>query len=191
MSLHTLMFGWEYPPTLCGGLGVACQNIVRGLLRNGARVTLVLPHGNAKEEEADVRSSVATGETIIKVPSILHPYESDATFEERILRGTDAARSLYGGDLASAVEEFTERAAERTRDIRPDVIHEHDWMTYGAGVRAARRHRVPLVAHVHATEFDRTDFHPCAWIADRERRGLRAADHVIAVSRYTRDVLVR
>ena len=43
MKLHTLMFGWEYPPNHSGGLGVACQGLVRGLLKNGVRVTLVLP----------------------------------------------------------------------------------------------------------------------------------------------------
>ncbi len=191
MPMHTLMFGWEYPPMLCGGLGVACQNIVRGLVSNGVRVTLVLPHGDAEEEGVDVRNSEAFGETIINVPTVLQPYDNAATFHARLSPKTGATHSLYGGDLASAVEEFTEHAVERTRDVQPDVIHAHDWMTYGAGMRASQKHRVPLVAHVHATEFDRTDFHPSAWIADHEQRGLRAADHVIAVSSYTRDLLVR
>ena len=44
------MFGWEYPPAHLGGLGVACQGLVRGLLQHGAKVTLVLPH---VEDEMD------------------------------------------------------------------------------------------------------------------------------------------
>ena len=43
MPVHALMFGWEYPPLHSGGLGVACQGLVRGLLKNGVQVTLVLP----------------------------------------------------------------------------------------------------------------------------------------------------
>jgi glycosyltransferase involved in cell wall biosynthesis len=44
---------------------------------------------------------------------------------------------------------------------------------------------------VHATELDRTEFKPNDWIYRREQAGLRKADHVIAVSSYTRDLLVR
>jgi glycosyltransferase involved in cell wall biosynthesis len=63
-------------------------------------------------------------------------------------------------------------------------------MTFGAGARAAAHHRVPLVCHIHATEFDRTDFHPNTWIMDRERAGLLKADKIIAVSRYTKQILM-
>ncbi|NQT93135.1 MAG: glycogen/starch synthase, partial [Lentisphaerae bacterium] len=54
MSIHTLMFGWEYPPLHVGGLGVACQGLVQGLLKNGIGVTLVLPHPHGRAEEHDV-----------------------------------------------------------------------------------------------------------------------------------------
>ena len=36
---------------------------------------------------------------------------------------------------------------------------------------AAKHHRKPMVAHVHATELDRTEFHPNEWIYQRERYG--------------------
>ena len=37
------MFGWEFPPRVSGGLGVACEGLVRGLLELDTSVTLVLP----------------------------------------------------------------------------------------------------------------------------------------------------
>ena len=41
--MRVLMFGWEFPPHVSGGLGVACEGLVRGLLEIGTDVTLVLP----------------------------------------------------------------------------------------------------------------------------------------------------
>ncbi|MFA6522772.1 MAG: glycosyltransferase family 4 protein [Candidatus Peribacteraceae bacterium] len=191
--MHTLMFGWEYPPHHSGGLGVACQGLVRGLLRNGVRVTLVLPHNlGESEQHLDILSPTDELRSTIHVPSLLDPYDSVRSYEDRIL-STNIPRDtnhLYGPDLGQAVEEFTAMSVDMTKHINPDVIHCHDWMTYGAGVRAARYHHKPLVAHIHATEFDRTDFHPNEWIAGKERHGLLAADHIIAVSAYTKNLLI-
>ena len=36
--MRVLMFGWEFPPQISGGLGVACEGLVRGLLSSGAGV---------------------------------------------------------------------------------------------------------------------------------------------------------
>jgi glycogen synthase len=192
MPLHTLMFGWEYPPNHSGGLGVACQGIVRGLLRNGVKVTLVLPHNVVeREEHLCVLSPSEELCSVVTVPSFLDPYDDLIAFEERV-RTASIPREmnhLYGPDLGQAVENFTALSVAMTKDVLPDVVHCHDWMTYEAGIRASRYHRKPLVAHIHATEFDRTDFHPNEWIAQRERNGLLAADKIIAVSRYTKDIL--
>jgi glycogen(starch) synthase len=193
MSLHSLMFGWEYPPLHSGGLGVACHGLVRGLLKNGVQVTLILPT-SAKDgaEGLLVRSPSDEVPLIRYVKSTLQPYESIEDYAARMhmeASGDDVAE-LYGPDLGEAVERFAAMSVNMTHDIDPDVVHCHDWMTYGAGVRAAAHHRVPLVAHIHATELDRTDFHPNEWIADRERMGLMAADTVIAVSQYTKDIIV-
>lgn len=188
------MFGWEYPPHHSGGLGVACQGLVRGLLRGGVRVTLVLPHNLGEPEEGmDVRFPTDALRSTVRVPSFLDPYDTLQSYEQRLrtLRvAREASPHLYGPDLAAAVEQFTALSVEMTKDVEPDVVHCHDWMTYAAGARAARHHGKPLVAHIHATEFDRTDFHPNSWIADRERSGLLQADRIIAVSRYTKNLLI-
>ena len=33
--MKVLMFGWEFPPHIAGGLGTACHGIVKGLAYNG------------------------------------------------------------------------------------------------------------------------------------------------------------
>ncbi len=51
--MRVLMFGWEFPPFISGGLGTACHGIVNGLINSGVDVTMVLPttrgaHGSGK-----------------------------------------------------------------------------------------------------------------------------------------------
>lgn len=193
MSFHSLMFGWEYPPLHSGGLGVACHGMVRGLLKHGVHVTLVLP-SNAQDSQTnlEVRGPGHDVPAIRYVKSALQPYEGSEDYLLRMKReqNGEAVSDLYGPDLGEAVERFSAMAVDISRDVNADVIHCHDWMTYDAGVHASAHHRVPMVAHVHATELDRTDFHPNQWIADKERHGLMKADKVIAVSNYTKNLLV-
>jgi glycogen(starch) synthase len=41
--MKVLMFGWEFPPFISGGLGMACYGITRGLINNDVNIRLVLP----------------------------------------------------------------------------------------------------------------------------------------------------
>lgn len=41
--MKVLMFTWEFPPFISGGLGMACYGMVRSLLKQGVKVDLVLP----------------------------------------------------------------------------------------------------------------------------------------------------
>jgi len=69
-----------------------------------------------------------------------------------------------------------------------DIIHAHDWMTYPAGLALAKRTGKPLVVHIHSTEFDRSGRHVNQRVYDIERRGMAAADRVIAVSFFTKRI---
>jgi glycosyltransferase involved in cell wall biosynthesis len=191
------MFGWEYPPLHLGGLGVACQGIVQGLLHHGTKVTLVLPHGAGREDGVTILSpqtSTLTDTDVISVPSVLQPYDSFETYTSRLSEvslGDDGINQLYGSNLGEEVDRFTAQAVEMTKSIQPDIVHTHDWMTLEAGVRAAAFHNKPLIAHVHATELDRTEFNPNPWIFHRELAGLQKAHHILAVSGYTQNLLVK
>lgn len=41
--MKVLMYGWEFPPLISGGLGVACHAIVQELARKNLQVNIVLP----------------------------------------------------------------------------------------------------------------------------------------------------
>lgn len=71
-----------------------------------------------------------------------------------------------------------------------DIIHAHDWLTYAAGLAAKEVSGKPLVVHMHATEFDRSGENVNQPVYDLERRGMEAADRVIAVSNLTRQTVI-
>ncbi|MHC4285792.1 MAG: glycosyltransferase family 4 protein, partial [Planctomycetota bacterium] len=48
----------------------------------------------------------------------------------------------------------------------------------------------PLIVHVHSTEFDRSGEHVNQMIYDIEREGMERADKVIAVSHFTRNIII-
>lgn len=49
--MRVLMFGWEFPPHIAGGLGTACYGMTRGLARNGVEVTFVMPKASGDEDK--------------------------------------------------------------------------------------------------------------------------------------------
>ena len=53
--MRVLMFGWEFPPHIAGGLGTACYGMTRGLARNGVEVIFVVPRAYGDEDRRFVR----------------------------------------------------------------------------------------------------------------------------------------
>ena len=96
----------------------------------------------------------------------------------------------YAGDLYREVHRYASMAMELAREEEFDVIHAHDWMTYPAGVAVAAITGKPLVVHVHSTEFDRSGEHVNQMVYDIERQGMQRADKVIAVSHFTRSIVI-
>lgn len=204
------MFGWEFPPRFSGGLGVACEGLVGGLLARGTRITLVLPHAapprsgpaltilDANDLLGGPRAQDAPGLEVWRVASPLHPYLDAPAYaagtgqtyatESGQSDGEGGPRLLQGGygrNLRQEVLRYAEAAARLVSGEPFDVIHAHDWMTFPAGRLMQRLSGRPLVVHVHATEYDRAGGEGDPWISSVEREGLRGADRVICVSNYT------
>jgi len=202
------MFGWEFPPFVSGGLGVACEGLVKGLLELSTEIVLVLPRPAASSTPAlrilhvqsDERPSPPARPRresrvrlrLRRVRTLLRPYLTEEAYEEEIEMLTAAepeAPTIYGPNLHAEVVRFAEEAARIAARESFDVIHAHDWMTFMAGMRAKRASGKPLVLHVHATEFDRSGGGENGFVTAIERAGAAAADRVVAVSAYTADVL--
>lgn len=99
--------------------------------------------------------------------------------------------NAYGGDLFAEVQRYAALATEIARGETFDVVHAHDWMTFPAAMAVAAVKGVPLVVHVHSTEYDRSGVHVDQRIYELERQGMRAAAKVIAVSYLTKNQCVQ
>ena len=50
--MRVLMFGWEFPPHIAGGLGTACYGMTQGLAKNDVDVTFVVPRAYGDEDQS-------------------------------------------------------------------------------------------------------------------------------------------
>ncbi|MFT5688952.1 MAG: glycogen(starch) synthase [Planctomycetota bacterium] len=89
-----------------------------------------------------------------------------------------------------ALSSFAERALSAARASLPTAIHAHDWVAVDAGLRVQKELGLPLIAHVHSTEWDRSLGRVDPWVLEREGAGLRAATRVLCVSEATRALVV-
>jgi glycosyltransferase involved in cell wall biosynthesis len=122
------------------------------------------------------------------VNSVLKPYVTGNGYARAM---HDAA--IYGFSLLQEVRRYAMLGGQIAQEEQFDVIYAHDWLSFGAGVEAKRVSGKPLIVHVHATEFDR-----CGGpmginkdVYEMEKEGMEAADRVIAVSQFTKDLIMR
>lgn len=221
MAMRVLMFGWEFPPHISGGLGTACYGMCKGLLSQGVEVVFVVPkmHGgedgsvaqlvNASEVSVDlcqpIYRDIFKNLTYIEIGSHLIPYAGFGQYID--LKKMQSGRTVfdvaayrnrrfnfsgeYRANLMEEVENYAMTAVKVAQEQHFDIIHAHDWLTYRAGIAAKKASGKPLVIHVHATEFDRSGKNVNSVVFNIEREGMLAADHIITVSNYTRDIVVQ
>ena len=171
------MLGWEFPPRINGGLGVACEGLSQALAPL-TPVTLLLPQTSASPSP----QAAPALSPDLSLPEGLTPY---------LELSADPSHDLYGPDLPVKILEFARETAEAAQSLSFDLIHAHDWMTAVAGLEIRARTGKPLVFHVHSLSYDREgpkDQKDQGWVHDLEQSVLRQADLVLAVSDYTRTI---
>jgi glycogen synthase len=218
--MRVLMFGWEFPPHITGGLGTACFGLTKGLVKHGVEVIFVVPKAFGDETKEGFRlvnasdvtldfSKVDTKEYMeriqfMEIGSNLVPYLDPEEFEMMVSKDqvTDktethsvfskqyAFSGKYGPNLMQEVSRYALVASSIATSNTFDVIHAHDWLTYPAGIAAKKISGKPLVVHVHATEFDRSGESVNQPVYDIERQGMTEADLVITVSNLTRQIVI-
>jgi glycosyltransferase involved in cell wall biosynthesis len=208
--MNVLMFGWEFPPHISGGLGTACYGIVRGLASGrNIKITFVVPkvHGNEYSTKniqllgAD-RISISsqylsewspTGVSILEVSSKLVPYLSPERFVEKYHMSEMKSETIpkgqknsfsggYGPNLFSEIYNYAIVAKTIAKENQFQLIHAHDWLTFPAGIAAKQISGKPLIVHVHSTDFDRSGGVVNPDIFAIEKQGFDEADHIITVS---------
>jgi len=218
--MKVLMFGWEFPPHITGGLGTACFGLTKGLLKHGVEVQFVVPKAYGDESQEAVRLINASDVTVMmndpvfreywnqitymEIGSNLIPYVGPEDFQQMVsenlnVKVEDSSRVFsekfqfsgkYGHDLMEEVARYALVGAAIAANSEFDVIHAHDWLTYSAGVAAKKISGKPLVVHMHATEFDRSGENYNENVYEIERKGMAEADRVITVSNLTRNIVI-
>lgn len=217
--MKVLMFGWEFPPHITGGLGTACYGMTKGLAKNGVEVLFVVPKAFGDEDQSSVRLLNASDVTVnldnetdrrywdrvhyMEVGSNIIPYVGPEEYASMVTdyRATDHFKSSvfapryefsgkYGANLMEEVARYALIGSSLATKYDFDIIHAHDWLTYSAGVAAKETTGKPLVVHMHATEFDRSGENINTDVYAIERRGMEMADLVITVSNLTRNIVI-
>ena len=197
--MRVLMFGWEMPPFISGGLGTACYGFTKALAQKKVEVVFVVPHWPDEQTHPFMRMVSANFDLakIYSLDSLAVPYDSSATYAERFSqylknRGAINPNALYGSNLFEEVQRMAYAARIIAQMEKFDVIHCHDWMTFLAGIEAKKVSNKPLIIHVHTIEYDRTGGNgENPWVKEIEGRALAAADRIIANSNYTKQNIIR
>jgi glycogen(starch) synthase len=210
--MKVFMLGWEFPPFISGGLGTACYGLTKAMSSLGTEIVFVLPKTGDADYSNHVKMLSAEGfilsEELSKfknvhfraISSPLRPYVPSTSYEGHKKTGNNNSSrtwqcdpsknpQIYGRDIYEQVHRYAEKVKEIASVEDFDVIHAHDWMTYPAAIAVAQASGKPLVTHVHSTEFDRSGENVNQVIYDIERHGMHAADRVITVSNYTKNIL--
>lgn len=170
--MRIAMLGWEYPPFKVGGLGTHCYGLTRSLANKNVKVDFYMPktkHSLKSDKENLVIKEV--GETEIFPYDRPEDKELAGKFFEAVYRYNDLLVSKVKGNYAA--------------------IHCHDWLTMKAGIAIKEKTGIPLILTVHSTEYDRSGWiYPNDWFINIEREGMQKADKIIAVSHFTKRVIV-
>jgi glycogen(starch) synthase len=172
------MIGWEYPPFKAGGLATHCHGITHSLASIGVKVDFYMPKTKQKSySDTPNLNIIEVGETDI------FPYDRPDSKE-------------IAGLFYDAVYRYNDIVVSKVmKNIKKygnyDVIHCHDWLTMRAGTTLKEKTNLPLIITIHSTEYDRAGWlYPNQWFIDMERQGMEKADKIIAVSHFTKRVIV-
>ena len=182
-----LTLGWELPPHNSGGLGVACLNLSRALSKDGVEIDFVVPY-LAEHPVIDFMNVLSATNLDPLFRYGVGAYESKYV-DKALIPDDSSQRTISIREIQHDYCEFVEKYL---MEYKPDVVHAHDWLTFEAGVLAKKNYGIPLIAHVHATEYDRSGMNggnPV--IINIERESLMMADKIIAVSRATKNIIVK
>jgi len=218
--MRVLMFGWEFPPHITGGLGTACFGLTKGLAKHDVDVIFVVPKAYGDEDQQAVKlvnasdvpfdindeeykefwSHVKYMEIGSNIIPYVDPEEYTRTYEENKKTGESFTSNVfskhfefsgkYGINLMEEIARYALIASGMAAKENFDVIHAHDWLTFPAGIAAKKTSGKPLIVHIHATEFDRSGEHVNQQVYDIEREGMIEADKVITVSNLTRNIVI-
>lgn len=209
--MKVLMFGWEFPPHILGGLGTASYGLTKGLsLQPDMDITFCLPKTHGDEDQSflkiipmdcvpvvwhDVDKPYVENRIGGRLnPDLYYELRSKIYADFRYIHTDDLGCIEFSGrypdNLFEEINNYSIVSGVVSRQQQFDIIHAHDWLTYPAGIYAKQLTGVPLVVHVHATDFDRSRGQVNPTVYGIEKDGMDHADCIMCVSELTRQTVI-
>jgi glycogen(starch) synthase len=180
-------FVWEYPPSVVGGLGTYAEYITREFVALGHDVTVfTLNNGNQKTRE------------VMKGVEVHRPINADVSNVFPMFVTEDLKK--WGTNIRFFNDIFIYNVLSATKFInsllkkegyRFDIACVHDWLSSISGIIVKNETKVPVVFHVHSTEFGRSGGNGSGIVSHFETATAEMADHIITVSHAMREDLIR
>lgn len=209
--MKVLMFGWEFPPHILGGLGTASYGLTKGMsLQEDMEITFCIPKPWGDEDRSFLKILGMNSVPIVwkdmswdyvnsRVGSYMDPQDyfdlrdhvyADFNYMNTNDLGCMEFSGKYPDNLHEEINNYSIVAGVVARQQEFDIIHSHDWLTYPAGLHAKQISGKPLVLHVHATDFDRSRGNVNPTVYSIEKNGMDHADHIMCVSELTRQTVI-
>jgi len=180
-------FVWEYPPSLVGGLGTYAEYITREYIELGNDVTVfTLNPGNLPTRE------------IVRGVEVHRPLIADASNVFPVFVTEDLRR--WGTNIRFFNDIFLYNILSSTKFVNDlvrkgetkfDVVCVHDWLSSIAGNIIKNETKIPVVFHVHSTEWGRSGGQGSEVVSHLESQTAETCNHLITVSEAMREDLVR
>ncbi len=133
-TLRVVMFSWEYPPRVVGGISPHVYYLSKSLAKNSVDVYVVtcdFPGAPSRE--------IVDGVHVLRIDSYKNPAPDFATW-------------IYLMNMNMRKEAA---ALIRSLNGEVDILHAHDWLVASATIGLKHIFRIPLIATIHSTEFGR------------------------------------
>jgi len=186
-KLRIGFFVWEYPPKLVGGLGTYAEYITHEFVELGHDVTVfTLNLGDLKTRE------------VLKGVEVHRPLIADASNVFPMFVADDLRK--WGTNIRFFNDAFLYNILSATKFINGlikkegykfDAVCVHDWLSSIAGLIIKNETKIPVVFHVHSTEWGRSGGRGSDVVSHLEWATAQGADRIITVSHAMKDDLSR
>jgi glycosyltransferase involved in cell wall biosynthesis len=176
-----------YPPTLVGGLGTYAQYITREYVQLGHDVSVfTLNSGDLKTTE------------ILEGVDVQRPLIADASNVFPMFVVDDLKRwgtnirffnDIFIYNILSSTKFLNELV--RKKRCHFDVVCVHDWLSCISGLITKNETKIPVVFHVHSTEWGRSGGQGSEVVSHLESATAERADKIITVSNAMQEDLMR
>ena len=180
-------FVWEYPPRLVGGLGTYAEYITREFVELGHDVSVfTLNDGTLKTKE------------VMRGVEVHRPLIADASNVFPMLVTDDLKR--WGKNIRFFNDIFIYNVLSSTKFLNSlikkegysfDLACVHDWLSCISGLIIKNESKIPVVFHVHSTEWGRSGDTGSEVVSHLERATGQNADAIVTVSNAMQDDLVK